>query len=125
MHSRYATALRASCTFLSLLSLDVASARPHRIGKLISDIVCVFFKNRIDHQIRKAPPPAIIGPRSSNGLGGSDDFFNEIVLNGAMKDAGMAPFKAVLDKKDVAAIRAHLIKRANEDKVSGAKQSKQ
>jgi len=35
----------------------------------------------------------------------------------------MAPFKAVLDQKDVAAIRAYLIKRANEDnKLSGGKQ---
>jgi len=57
--------------------------------------------------------------RASNFLG--NDFFYEIVLNGAMKDAGMAPFKAVLDQKDAAAIRAYLIKRANEDKVSGVK----
>jgi alcohol dehydrogenase (cytochrome c)/quinohemoprotein ethanol dehydrogenase len=57
--------------------------------------------------------------RASSFIG--NDFFNEIVLNGAMKDAGMAPFKAVLDQKDAAAIRAYLIKRANEDKVSAAK----
>jgi len=59
--------------------------------------------------------------RASSFLG--NDFFYEIVLNGAMKDAGMAPFKAVLDQKDATAIRAYLIKRANEDKVkvSGAK----
>ena len=55
--------------------------------------------------------------RASNFLG--NDFFFEIVLNGAMKDAGMAPFKAVLDQKDAAAIRAYLIKRANEDKTAG------
>ena len=54
--------------------------------------------------------------RASSFLG--NDFFYEIVLNGAMKDAGMAPFKAVLEQKDAAAIRAYLIKRANEDKVS-------
>jgi alcohol dehydrogenase (cytochrome c)/quinohemoprotein ethanol dehydrogenase len=52
--------------------------------------------------------------RASTFLG--NDFFYEIVLNGAMKDAGMAAFKPVLDQKDAAAIRAYLIKRANEDK---------
>ena len=57
--------------------------------------------------------------RASSFLG--NDFFYEIVLNGAMKDAGMAPFKAVLNQKDAAAIRAYLIKRANEDKVSSGK----
>jgi quinohemoprotein ethanol dehydrogenase len=54
--------------------------------------------------------------RASNFLG--NDFWYEIVLNGAMKDAGMAPFKAVLDQKDATAIRAYLIKRANEDKAA-------
>ena len=54
--------------------------------------------------------------RASTFLG--NDFFYEIVLNGAMKDAGMAPFKGVLEQKDAAAIRAYLIKRANEDKAS-------
>jgi len=57
--------------------------------------------------------------RASNFLG--NDFFFEIVLNGAMKDAGMAPFKAVLDQKDATAIRAYLIKRANEDKAASSK----
>ncbi|HEX9391841.1 MAG TPA: PQQ-dependent dehydrogenase, methanol/ethanol family [Usitatibacteraceae bacterium] len=54
--------------------------------------------------------------RASTFLG--NDFFYEIVLNGAMKDAGMAPFKSVLDQKDAAAIQAYLIKRANEDKAA-------
>ena len=54
--------------------------------------------------------------RASTLVGG--DFFYEIVLNGAMKDAGMAPFKAVLDRKDAAAIQAYLIQRANEDKAA-------
>jgi alcohol dehydrogenase (cytochrome c)/quinohemoprotein ethanol dehydrogenase len=54
--------------------------------------------------------------RASNFLG--NDFFYEIVLNGAMKDAGMAAFKQVLGKDDVTAIRAYLIKRANEDRVA-------
>jgi quinohemoprotein ethanol dehydrogenase len=56
--------------------------------------------------------------RASSFLG--NDFFYEIVLNGAMKDAGMAPFKAVLDQKDATAIRAYLIKRANEDKAASS-----
>ena len=55
--------------------------------------------------------------RASRFLG--TDFFYEIVLNGAMKDAGMAPFKSVLEQKDAAAIRAYLIQRANEDKAAG------
>jgi alcohol dehydrogenase (cytochrome c)/quinohemoprotein ethanol dehydrogenase len=57
--------------------------------------------------------------RASTFLG--NDFFYEIVLNGAMKDAGMASFKPVLDQKDAAAIRAYLIKRANEDKAASSK----
>ena len=57
--------------------------------------------------------------RASSFLG--NDFFYEIVLNGAMKDAGMAPFKAVLNQNDAGAIRAYLIKRANEDKLSAGK----
>ena len=60
--------------------------------------------------------------RASTFLG--NDFFFEIVLNGAMKDAGMAPFKAVLDQKDAGAIRAYLIKRANEDKAAGGTASR-
>ena len=57
--------------------------------------------------------------RASSFLG--NDFFYEIVLNGAMKDAGMAAFKSVLDQKDAAAIRAYLIQRANEDKTASGK----
>jgi hypothetical protein len=57
--------------------------------------------------------------RASTFLG--NDFFYEIVLNGAMKDAGMAPFKAVLDQKGATAIRAYLIQRANEDKAASSK----
>ena len=69
--------------------------------------------------VRKRQLQVVPDLRASNFLG--NDFFYEIVLNGAMKDAGMAPFKAVLDQKDATAIRAYLIKRANEDKVSGVK----
>jgi quinohemoprotein ethanol dehydrogenase len=52
--------------------------------------------------------------RASSFLG--NDFFYEIVLNGAMKDAGMAPFKSILDHKKAEEIRAYIIHRANEDK---------
>ena len=52
--------------------------------------------------------------RASTFLG--NDFFYEIVLNGAMNDAGLAAFGSVLSKDDVTAIRACLIQRANEDK---------
>ena len=48
----------------------------------------------------------------------ANDFFYEIVLNGAMKGAGMASFAPVLSKDDATAIRAYLIKRANEDKTA-------
>jgi quinohemoprotein ethanol dehydrogenase len=51
--------------------------------------------------------------RASSFLG--NDFWYEIVLNGAMKDAGMAPFKSVLDHEDAEAIRAYVIHRAHED----------
>jgi len=46
----------------------------------------------------------------------ANDFWYEIVLNGAMKDAGMAPFKDVLDHRSVEAIRAYVIHRATEDR---------
>jgi quinohemoprotein ethanol dehydrogenase len=46
----------------------------------------------------------------------SNDFFYEIVLNGAMKDNGMAPFKSILDHQKAESIRAYVIHRANEDK---------
>ena len=51
--------------------------------------------------------------RASSFLG--NDFFYEIVLNGAMKDNGMASFKSVLDHQSAEAIRAYVIHRANED----------
>ena len=52
--------------------------------------------------------------RASSFLG--NDFFYEIVLNGAMKDNGMAPFKSILDHQKAESIRAYVIHRANEDK---------
>jgi alcohol dehydrogenase (cytochrome c)/quinohemoprotein ethanol dehydrogenase len=51
--------------------------------------------------------------RASNFLG--MDYFYNIVLDGALKDAGMASFKAALSRDDVSAIRNYLIHRANED----------
>jgi quinohemoprotein ethanol dehydrogenase len=56
--------------------------------------------------------------RASSFLG--NDFWFEIVLNGAMKDAGMAPFKTVLDHRDAEAIRAYVIERANRDRVEAS-----
>jgi alcohol dehydrogenase (cytochrome c)/quinohemoprotein ethanol dehydrogenase len=50
----------------------------------------------------------------ASGLLGTDFFYN-VVLDGALKDAGMASFKSVLDRDDVTAIRNYLIHRANED----------
>jgi quinohemoprotein ethanol dehydrogenase len=46
----------------------------------------------------------------------SNDFFFEVVLNGAMKDNGMASFKSILDHKMAEEIRAYVIHRANRDK---------
>jgi quinohemoprotein ethanol dehydrogenase len=51
--------------------------------------------------------------RASNFLG--NDFWYEIVLNGALKDAGMVSFKGALDRDDVTAIRNYVIHRANQD----------
>jgi quinohemoprotein ethanol dehydrogenase len=50
--------------------------------------------------------------RASNFLG--NDFWYEIVLNGALKDAGMVSFKSALNRDDVTAIRNYVIHRANE-----------
>ena len=49
-----------------------------------------------------------------------ESFSVEIVLNGAMNDAGLAAFGSVLSKDDVTAIRAYLIQRANQDKAASA-----
>jgi alcohol dehydrogenase (cytochrome c)/quinohemoprotein ethanol dehydrogenase len=46
----------------------------------------------------------------------ADDFWYEIVLNGALKSAGMVSFAPVLDRNDVTAIRDYVIHRANEDR---------
>jgi quinohemoprotein ethanol dehydrogenase len=51
--------------------------------------------------------------RASNFLG--NDFWYEIVLNGALKDAGMVSFKIALDRDDATAIRNYVIHRANQD----------
>jgi alcohol dehydrogenase (cytochrome c)/quinohemoprotein ethanol dehydrogenase len=51
--------------------------------------------------------------RASNYLG--NDFWYEILQNGALKDAGMVSFKPVLNKDDVTDIRNYVIHRAHED----------
>jgi alcohol dehydrogenase (cytochrome c)/quinohemoprotein ethanol dehydrogenase len=51
--------------------------------------------------------------RASNFLG--NDFWYAIVLNGAMKFAGMVSFESALDRKDATAIRNYVIHRANQD----------
>ena len=38
-----------------------------------------------------------------------------------MKDAGMAPFKSILDHHDAEAIRAYVIQRANQDRAQANK----
>jgi quinohemoprotein ethanol dehydrogenase len=48
----------------------------------------------------------------------SDDFFYNIVLDGALKGEGMVSFRAVLSRGDVTAIRNYIIHRANEDKTA-------
>ena len=51
--------------------------------------------------------------RASNFL--NRDFFYNIVLDGALKDAGMAAFNRALSRDDATAIRNFVIHRANED----------
>jgi quinohemoprotein ethanol dehydrogenase len=51
--------------------------------------------------------------RASNFL--AIDFFYNIVLDGALKDAGMASFKSALSRDDATAIRNFVIHRANLD----------
>jgi quinohemoprotein ethanol dehydrogenase len=50
--------------------------------------------------------------RASNYL--DNDFWYQIVLNGALKDAGMASFKSALNRDDATDIRNYVIQRANE-----------
>jgi quinohemoprotein ethanol dehydrogenase len=57
--------------------------------------------------------------RASNFLG--MDFFYNIVLDGALKDAGMASFKSALSRDDVTAIRNFVIHRANQDSKAPSK----
>jgi quinohemoprotein ethanol dehydrogenase len=51
--------------------------------------------------------------RASNFL--NRDYFYNIVLDGALKDAGMAAFNRALSRDDATAIRNFIIHRANED----------
>jgi mono/diheme cytochrome c family protein len=52
--------------------------------------------------------------RYSNYLA-SDGWF-AVVLDGLLRDKGMAPFKSVLNRNQVADVRAYVIARANESK---------
>ncbi len=56
--------------------------------------------------------------RASNFL--AMDYFYNIVLDGALKDAGMASFKSALSRDDVTAIRNFVIHRANQDSKNAA-----
>jgi alcohol dehydrogenase (cytochrome c)/quinohemoprotein ethanol dehydrogenase len=56
--------------------------------------------------------------RASNFLG--NDFWYQIVLNGALKDAGMVSFKVALERDDATAIRNYVIHRANQDSTVAA-----
>jgi alcohol dehydrogenase (cytochrome c)/quinohemoprotein ethanol dehydrogenase len=51
----------------------------------------------------------------------SNDFFYNIVLDGALQDAGMVSFKAVLSREDATSIRNYIIHRANQDKTANAR----
>jgi len=57
--------------------------------------------------------------RASNYLG--NDFWYQVVLNGALKDAGMASFKSALNRDDATDIRNYVIHRANEAKNEASK----
>jgi len=54
--------------------------------------------------------------RAEQVIGKHCFFCYDIVLNGKLKDEGMASFGSVLRRSDAVAIRAYLIKRANEDR---------
>src|SRR5262249_61460726 len=47
--------------------------------------------------------------------------FRSVVLDGALQSQGMASFKQVFDQKQVEAIRAYIIKNANDAKKAGVK----
>jgi len=51
----------------------------------------------------------------------ADDAFYDILLNGALEDAGMASFGVVPDRAKADEIRAYLIHRANVDKAASTK----
>ncbi len=49
------------------------------------------------------------------------DAWYSIVLDGALKEGGMAPFGSVLDRDQASAIRAYIVHRANQDEALPAK----
>lgn len=59
--------------------------------------------------------------RATKFLG--DEFWYEIVLHGALKEAGMVSFSPILDRNDATAIRDYVIHRSNEDRAAENKQA--
>jgi quinohemoprotein ethanol dehydrogenase len=53
-----------------------------------------------------------------SGLLYAQEAFDQVVLNGVLKDRGMASFSSVLKPEDTQAIRAYMIARANELKAA-------
>jgi quinohemoprotein ethanol dehydrogenase len=61
----------------------------------------------------------VIPDLRTSGLLGSDAWF-DVVLGGALKSEGMAPFADVLDPRQAAAVRSWVISVAHADKAAGA-----
>jgi quinohemoprotein ethanol dehydrogenase len=53
----------------------------------------------------------------------SNDFWYQIVLNGALQTAGMVSFNSVLDRDGATAIRDYVIHRSNEDRAAASVQA--
>ena len=88
---------------------DTANAATIATGRALFGRFC-----SVCHGVSAVGGGVVPDLRASSFLG--NDFFYEIVLNGAMKDNGMASFKSILDHQKVETIRAYVIHRANEDK---------
>lgn len=67
------------------------------------------------HGLPHGPEQWGILPNLTNSaLLGAADAWNEVVLNGALKQRGMASFRPVMNEEDSEAVRAYLIEAANE-----------
>jgi hypothetical protein len=124
---------------VQVLESRLAATTPHRFG---AHRIIGARPHALAHRSLAAAALLVgaVGPsvcQGENAVGGGvvpdlrastffgNDFFyeimlNEIGLNGAMKVAGMAPFKSELSR-DVTAIRACLIQCANEDKTPASR----